>query len=90
MAGKELLYLKQRQATWLEGNVQNFVSGFVFRSLPPVVAEADASSENGPHFARRRSWHQLERNGKRSFPHSKISYQSFSSLSSLPSKNIAS
>jgi hypothetical protein len=60
-------------------------------NLPPVVAEAEASSENGPSkllvggvgF----SWSGLI---PKIFLITKSSYQSFNSFSSLPSKYIAS
>ena len=60
-------------------------------NLPPVVAEAEANSENGPSkllvggvgF----SWSEFIPN---IFFITKSSYQSSNSLSSLPSKNIAS
>ena len=74
----------------LNGSIQNSVSRLVILNLPPMIAEIEASSENGLSkllvggvgF----SW---SGSMGANFFIIKLAYQSFSSLSSLPSKKIA-
>ena len=74
----------------LPGSVQSSVSGFVILDLPSKRAEAETSSENGPTSmlvgGAGFCW---SRFGRIIFFISQHTYQSFNSLSSLPSKNIA-
>jgi len=73
----------------IEGSVQSSVSGLIL-DLPSKRAEAEASSENGPIImlvgGAGFCWSGFERI---IFFISQHTYQSFNSLSSLPSKNIA-
>ena len=80
----------EQQKFTLKGSVQSSVSGFVILDLPPKRAEAEASSENGPTSmlvgGAGFCWSGFVRT---IFFISQHIYQSFNSLSSLPSKNIA-
>jgi hypothetical protein len=80
----------EQQKFTLKGSVQSSVSGFVILDLPPKRAEAEASSENGPTSMLVGGAGFCWSGFGRIIFFISHTYQSFNSLSSLPSKNIAS